>query len=156
MSKALQPKRLLEVEALQPISLTRTLSSRAGRTRWALVLMWFCRLCATVWLFAGLLHWAFILGVIVIPGSSFETSAPPAKMAEIAFAVVDLIAAVGLWLTASWGAPVWFLAAAAQVALPFVLHDYGGGTPLVIAINTLLICIYIFLNYVSNRTSRNI
>lgn len=152
MSKHSPAKRLLEFVPIPAIALTRDAVTAFGRPRWALVLVWFCRLCALMWLVAGLLHWAFMLGIIVVPGVSFDTSPLASQIAEGFFAVVDLVAAVGLWLLAPWGGPVWLLAAAAQIALPFVLHDYGSGTLLTIATNTLLAAIYIALVFVKRRS----
>ena len=38
----------------------------------------------------------------------------------IFFAVIDLVAAIGLWLTAAWGGVVWLIAAGSQLMLSWL------------------------------------
>ena len=165
MKKRPPPKRLLEFEPMAAITLSGSGGSR-GRTRWALLLVWFCRICAVLWLLAGLQQWAFILGIIkspewafilgiiVTPHISFEAAGTPIQLAAGFFAVIDIIAAVGLWLTAPWGSTVWLLSAIAQVAFLFALHDHGGANAVTISINTILIAIFIIINYMYRRKYR--
>jgi Family of unknown function (DUF6163) len=153
MKKPVVAKRLLEAAPLPAITLTGAGSS--GPTRWALALVWFCRLCAALWLIAGLLQWSFILGFIAPPGLSFETAGVATRIATGFYAVIDIIAAVGLWLTAPWGATVWFLSAAAQIGFPFALHDYGGANAVTIAINTCLLAVFILIKFMIRRHERS-
>ena len=44
------------------------------------------------------------------------------------FAVIDLVAAVGLWLAAAWGAVIWLTAVASMLAVEiFFPQVFGGG-----------------------------
>ena len=151
MKKPAPPKRLLEFAPLAAITLSGSGSGRHGGARWAVLLVWFYRICSVLWLLAGLLQWAFILGIIVTPGISFETAGLPTQIATGFFAVANIVASVGLWLTAPWGSTVWLLSAAAQIGFPFALHDYGGANAVTISINTCLAAIFIFLNYMTRR-----
>src|SRR4051812_50097122 len=50
----------------------------------------------------GLYHWAVVSGVAG-PPDGFEYQPTPWQTATVFFAVIDLVAAVGLWLAAAWG-----------------------------------------------------
>ena len=190
MSQAAPTRRMLEIEPLAAISLVGGAVGRRGQTRWALMLVWFCRLCSVLWLLAGLLQWAFIIGIIqpdsslaicqgcrscppgqiaqagshksgakaknCVPrssaagagqGTAFEAASLPIQIATGFFAMIDIVAAVGLWLTAPWGSTVWLLSAAAQIVFPFALHDYGGANVLIIAVNTFLVVMFLLIKY---------
>ena len=151
MSRLNPPRRMLDLDAIPPIALTRSMTDRGGRARWAPVLTWFLRLCAVFWLLAGLLNWAFILGIVGPIDGDFGNIGAARQWTIGFFAVVDLIAAVGLWLTAPWGGAVWLLAATAQIAFPFVLHDYGPYKTLTVGINITLIVVYVVVNYLHRR-----
>jgi Family of unknown function (DUF6163) len=146
-------RRLLELEPLPAIASAGANGAGQSRTRWTLIYVWFCRVCSVLWLLAGLLQWAFILGVIEPPGISFDSVGARVRLATGFFAVVDIVAAVGLWLTAPWGGTVWLLSAAAQVAFPFALHDYGGANAATISINTILVLAFVGINYMIRRKS---
>jgi hypothetical protein len=96
--------------------------------RWTERLVLFLRVMAGLSLLKGLYHWALVCGIGTGPDSGFEAHSMPWQTATVFFAVIDLVAAVGLWLTAAWGAVVWLTAiismAAVQVLFPQV---YGGG-----------------------------
>ena len=154
MSRLNPPRRMIDLDAMPAIALTRSMGERGGRARWGPVLTWFLRLCAVFWLLAGLLNWAFILGVVGPIDGDFTNVGGARQWTIGFFAVVDLIAAVGLWLTAPWGATVWLLAAAAQIAFPFVLHDYGAYKTVTIVLNITLIATYVFVLYMYRREER--
>ena len=51
----------------------------------------------------------------------------PWQTATVFFAVIDLVAAVGLWLAAAWGAVVWLTACVSMAAVEvFFPQVYGG------------------------------
>jgi hypothetical protein len=77
---------------------------------WPRVLVWTMRLLSVVWLVKGLLGWAAILEVPGVPVLPFQDQAMPQRMVTVSFAVIDLVAAVGLWLTTSWGGVMWLFA----------------------------------------------
>src|SRR5215204_6671421 len=95
--------------------------------RWTAWFMLFLRTMAGVSLVKGLYHWAMVVGIGQGPFSAFETSSTAWQAATMYFAVIDLVAAVGLWLAAAWGGVVWLTAtismAAIEIAFPQV---YGG------------------------------
>src|SRR5262245_45126319 len=77
-------------------------------TRWLIV---YVRVLAVISLIKGLYHWARVCGIGEGPNSTFEVAPIAWKAATIFFAVIDLVAAVGLWLAAAWGGVVWLTAA---------------------------------------------
>src|SRR5437868_5922071 len=75
--------------------------------RWTARLIWFLRIMALISMVKGLFHWSVVLGVGDGPDNAFTMRALPWQAATVFFAVIDLVAAVGLWLAAVWGAVVW-------------------------------------------------
>lgn len=88
--------------------------------RWVTILLAFMRIAACFWLLKGILHWAAIIGLSDI---SFPELRLSRQGIIIAFAVLDLVAAVGMWLTSSWGAAVWLVLLFVQGAAPFFVPD---------------------------------
>lgn len=87
--------------------------------RWRLILVWLLRCMAVLWLLKGLNAWATILGVQQVTSVAFEQRSMMYQATTIFFAVIDLVAAVGLWLTAAWGGVVWLIAAGSQLMLGY-------------------------------------
>ncbi len=86
---------------------------------WRTALLWYMRTLAWVWLGKGLFNWAIILGAL--PGAKdFATMTLPLQATLIAFACLNLLAAVGLWLAAAWGGAIWLLCAVVESASPFM------------------------------------
>jgi Family of unknown function (DUF6163) len=86
--------------------------------RWDLVLVWYMRLLALLWIAKGLSAWALILGAGT-PVPPFEARLTGSQATVIYFAVIDLIAAVGLWLATVWGGVMWLLAIMSHLILSF-------------------------------------
>ena len=62
-----------------------------------------------------------------IGGCGSSTQPLPWQTATVFFAVIDLVAAVGLWLAAAWGAVVWLTASVSMAAVEvFFPQIYGG------------------------------
>ncbi|MCM5552519.1 DUF6163 family protein [Pleomorphomonas sp. NRK KF1] len=97
-----------------------------------LTLVIYVRFLSTVFLVAGLLRWATILG-FGVPSGNFLTLSSPVIVATLFFAVADLVAAVGLWLLASWGTVVWMISALTETALYGAYNpQFGRNYPLMI------------------------
>ena len=94
---------------------------------WTRRLILFLRIMAGVSMAKGIHHWSLVLGIGDGAGSTFETAALPWQAATIFFAVIDLVAAVGLWLAAAWGGVVWLTATISMAAIElFFPQVYGG------------------------------
>lgn len=121
-----------------------------SRSVWTERLLLFLRLMAAISMFKGLYHWAAVCG-LAGPAGGFETQPLPWQAGTVFFAVIDLVAAVGLWLAAAWGAVVWLTAAVSMAAVEVLFPQvFGGQMPIVITEGVLL-CGYLFLAIQSAR-----
>jgi uncharacterized membrane protein (DUF2068 family) len=77
----------------------------------------FLRVMAAVSMLKGLYHWSRVVGIMVPAGEGFETHSIAWQSATVFFAVIDLVAAVGLWLAAAWGAVIWLTSVVSMIAL---------------------------------------
>jgi hypothetical protein len=119
--------------------------------RWTLWLIFFLRFLAGVSLLKGLYHWSIILGIGDGDGSLFEASTAPWQAATVYFAVIDLVAAVGLWLAAAWGGVLWLTAAISMAAIEYFFPQVYGGSDLVIAGEIGAMVLYLVLAVLSAR-----
>ena len=100
--------------------------------RWNLVLIWFMRIMALLWAVKGLIAWANILGLAgAVP---FEARPPGHQAVTVYFAVMDLVAAVGLWLTSTWGGVLWLLAVMSHLILAVFFPRFVSNGALLIAL----------------------
>jgi hypothetical protein len=117
-----------------------------SRLRWNTILIWYMRTLAWVWVAKGLFHWAIILGALPNFGD-FAAMALPLQATVVAFACLDLLAAIGLWLAAPWGGAIWLLCAVVEAASPVLSPraaaiGYGGAL-----LNVALVAGYFFLSW---------
>jgi hypothetical protein len=122
--------------------------------RWTGRLVIFLRVMAVLSMAKGLYHWAVVCGLIG-PQDGFEFQPTPWQTATVFFAVIDLVAAVGLWLAAAWGAVVWLTAGVSMAAVEVFFPQVYGGRLLVVAIEGNLIFGYLFLAIQSAREHPN-
>ena len=61
------------------------------------------------------------------------------------FAVIDLVAAVGLWLAAAWGAVIWLTAVASMLAVEIFFPQVFGGGMVTGVLEGALLAIYLWL-----------
>lgn len=111
-------------------------------SRWRTFLVWFLRLVSAFWLAKGLTAWAVIFGLPGNPQPPFENRLLSYQAIIVYFAVIDLVAAVGLWLTSTWGGVLWLLAAISQLLLSFFFPRFVPMTGWIIAFYVALIAIY--------------
>ncbi len=126
------------------------LEERAPRVvRWDVVLTWFMRAVAILWIFKGIGAWAVILGMDAqIP---FEERSMGFQATMIYFAVIDPVAAVGLWLASAWGGVLWLLAVMSQLILTFFFPQVVTGGLLSTVLFGLLIVAYLLVSWMSTR-----
>lgn len=123
-----------------------------GRTdRWSSRLVLFLRVMAGISLLKGLYHWAIVCGFLSEADASFEEMATPVQAATVFFGVIDLVAAVGLWLAAPWGAVVWLTSVISMVAVEVLFPQIYGGRVWVVAVDMALIFFYLWLALMSAR-----
>jgi hypothetical protein len=122
--------------------------------QWTARLVLFLRVMAVLSMAKGLYHWAVVSG-IAGPLEGFEYQPTPWQTATVFFAVIDLVAAVGLWLAAAWGAVVWLTASVSMAAVEVFFPQVYGGRLSVVALEGILLFIYLFLAIQSAREHPN-
>src|SRR5258707_6708986 len=85
---------------LEPV---QAADGEAAGKPWPYRLMLFLRVMAGVSLCKGLYHWAVICGIGAPLPSGFDSYSTPYQVATVFFAVIDLVAGVGLWVTRAPG-----------------------------------------------------
>jgi len=131
-----------EVESLAPV---HEHDGEPSVGRWTRRLVFFLRTMAVVSMLKGLYHWARVCGIVVDDGQPFELQSIALQAATVFFAVLDLVAAVGLWLAAAWGAVIWLMAVASMLAVEiFFPQVFGGGLVVGVAEGAVLV-IYLLL-----------
>ncbi len=111
----------------------------------------FLRAMAVMSMAKGLYHWSVVLGIGEGPDTTFTTQSLPWQTATVYFAIIDLVAAVGLWLAAVWGAVVWLTAGVSMAAVEVFFPQIYGGSWLIVAIELFLLCCYLVLALQSAR-----
>jgi len=104
---------------------------------YALALTIYLRGIAALLMILGLRHWLYIAGVFEEDGWSFETMTTQWQFITIHLGVVDLVAAVGLWMRVSWGNVLWIYAAVFEIALHTVFAETFGLDLIVVAFHIL-------------------
>lgn len=84
---------------------------------WTERLVHFLRAMAAISMLAGLRYWGSICGFAFVPEGGFEAQPVAWQTATVFFAVIDLVAAVGLWLAAPWGAVVWLTSTVSMIVV---------------------------------------
>lgn len=133
---------------LEPVRLSKTLSS-AGT--WTEYLVLFLRLMATVSLLKGLYHWSQVCGIGVRPDQGFDSHPTSWQAATIFFAVLDLVAAVGLWLAAAWGAVVWLGSVVSMAVVVLFFPNVFGASMMIVGLEVFLLAVYLWLAIMSAR-----
>ena len=126
-------------------------SDEAAGLQWDVVLVWFLRAMAVVWLVTGIGHWAILLGVF--PGDApFEGRPMSYQATTIYFAIIDLVAAVGLWLTSTWGGVMWLLAVMSDLILAIFFPHIIGHSFVTVAPMVTLVATYFVISWLAART----
>lgn len=140
----------------QPLDLSKAIAADrieertdSRSLRWTLVLTWFMRLLAILWILKGLSAWAVILGAWA-PGG-FEGKGTGYQATVIYFAVIDLVAAVGLWMASTWGGVLWLLAVMSHVILAAFFPRIITGGIVTISFFLSLIVLYLAASWLSAR-----
>jgi len=117
----------------------------ASADHWAKRLVTYLRVMAGVSMLKGLYHWAIVCGILAPTSGGFADYPTPYQSATVFFAVIDLVAAVGLWLAAPWGAVVWLTSIISMIAVEMLFPQIYGGRMLLIIIEFALLGTYLVL-----------
>ena len=133
-------------QTLEPV---RATEEEVPKERWPGRLVLFLRVVAFGSLIKGLYHWMVICGIET--GLDFEGHATSYQAATVFFAVIDLVAAVGLWLAAPWGAVVWLTSVISMVAVELLFPQVYGGRVWVAVLEVSLLAVYLWLALMAAR-----
>jgi fatty acid desaturase len=113
--------------------------------QWTRRLVLFLRVMAGVSMLKGLFHWTEVCGIGFGPQEMFENHSIAWQTATVFFAVIDLVAAVGLWLAAAWGAVIWLASVASMLAVEMFFPQVFGGAVLTGIFEGCLLGLYLWL-----------
>jgi Family of unknown function (DUF6163) len=140
-----------DIDQRQSIDPVHADEDEAGSQKWAYWLVVFLRVMAAVSLFKGLYHWAIVCGINAPSPSGFDSYPTPYQVATVFFAVIDLVAGVGLWLAAPWGAVVWLTSVISMAAVEILFPQIYGGHLWIIVLELILLGIYLVLALLAAR-----
>jgi fatty acid desaturase len=144
----IDPITTAQTQSIEPV---RTRKDAAQQGPWTRRLILFLRVMAVLSMIKGLFHWSVVLGIGEGPDTQFTANSVPWQTATVYFAIIDLVAAVGLWLAAVWGAVVWLTAAVSMAAVEAFFPQIYGGSVIVVAVELALLCCYLVLAMQSAR-----
>ena len=118
---------------------------------WTRRLVLFLRVMAVVSILKGLYHWAQVTGFIGGEEETFENQAMAWQAATVYFAVIELVAAVGLWLATPWGAVVWLTTVVSMAVIELMFPGIYGGSLMVVAFEAIMLAAYLVLAWMAAR-----
>jgi uncharacterized RDD family membrane protein YckC len=128
-----------------------TADAGISNAEWTAHLILFLRIMAAVSLVKGLYHWSAVCGIGASSDGGFDAHTVPWQTATVFFAVFDLVAAVGLWLAAAWGAVVWLTSVVSMAVVELFFPQVFGGSIWVVVAEMTLLGIYLWLAIISSR-----
>ncbi|MCY1663956.1 DUF6163 family protein [Rhizobium sp. SL86] len=103
----------------------------------------FLRLIAIVCFWFGLQYWAMLVGYTYDGRARFDLLSLPWRAAASALAVAYPVVSLGLWMSASWGAVLWVIAAGTQVLMFQVWPEIFGHNFVLPLLHGLVAALYI-------------
>lgn len=111
----------------------------------ALAYQWFSRGLAVLCLLFGLSYWVRLIGYYQGDLWRFDLMPPHWQVAAVSLAVLFPLAASGLWMLASWGPVIWFIAAVVETIMYAGFPElYGDRSQAVIGHGLILILLLAF------------
>ncbi|MCB1391774.1 MULTISPECIES: DUF6163 family protein [unclassified Nitrobacter] len=129
-------------------SATRT---ETDENLWTRRLVLFLRVMAMLSLAFGLYHWAQLTGFIGGEDDAFENQTVAWQAATVYFAVIELVAAVGLWLATPWGAVVWLTTVVSMAVVELMFPAIYGGRLAIVGLETAMLTAYLALAWMAAR-----
>jgi len=142
---------MTDAEGPQILEPVHAADDEADGKRWSYRLVVFLRVMAGISLCKGLYHWAVICGIEAPFPSGFDSYSTPYQVATVFFAIIDLVAGVGLWLAAPWGAVVWLTSVISMAAVELLFPQIFGGNMWVVVMDVLLLGMYLGLSLMAAR-----
>jgi hypothetical protein len=140
-------------DAIERLLPARILFTKLRNAGWSDRLVLFLRVMAICSMLKGLYHWAAVCGFIGEEGG-FEAHPQAWQAATVFFSVIDLVAAVGLWLVAPWGAVVWLTSTVTMIMIQLFFDQVYGTDAVVVGIGLLAVLGYLVLSLLGARESQ--
>src|SRR5579863_4129692 len=118
---------------------------------WTRRLVFFLRVMAVVSVAKGLYHWAQVTGFVGGEEEAFENQTMAWQASTIYFAVIELVAAVGLWLATPWGAVVWLITVVSMTVIELMFPAIYGGSLAVVVAEAVMLTAYLVLAWMAAR-----
>ena len=125
--------------------------TESDENAWTRRLVFFLRIMAVVSVAKGLYHWAQVTGFIGGEDDVFENQPMAWQTATVYCAVIELVAAVGLWLATPWGAVVWLTTVVSMAVIELMFPGIYGGSLTVVAVEALMLAGYLALAWMAAR-----
>jgi hypothetical protein len=125
--------------------------TETGDNTWTGRLVLFLRVMAVLSMVKGLYHWAQITGFVGGEDGSFEYQTTQWQTATVYFAVIELVAAVGLWLATPWGAVVWLTTIVSTAVIELMFPTIYGGNIFAVLVAAILLLAYLALAWMAAR-----
>lgn len=116
--------------------------------------LWYMRILSIITLGGGVIHWARIVGYTPWRGSYFIDMPSEWQAATVYFGVLNMVAAIGLWLGVSWGGVMWLFVALSQIVMHSAFSETFGRRPYEITFYVCMMAIYFGLVYWTDRQER--
>jgi Family of unknown function (DUF6163) len=113
----------------------------------------YMRVVALLLLAAGLARACQILGILTPESLTFENLEPAKRASAVTLLLVDLLAAVGLWVGAAWGPVMWAVALAVEVSMYTLFSDLFGSYPLRVFVHGCIFIGFLALTFMEWRRS---
>ena len=118
---------------------------------WTRRLVFFLRIMAVVSIVKGLYHWGQVTGFIGGEDDAFENQSMAWQAATVYFSVIELVAAVGLWLATPWGAVVWLTTVVSMAVIELMFPAIYGGSLAIVAGEAVMLAAYLALAWMAAR-----
>ena len=128
----------------------RVLFLKLRNAGWTERLVVFLRVMAVASMLKGLYHWAAVCGFVGEAGG-FEAHVQSWQATTVLFSVIDLVAAVGLWLVAPWGAVVWLTSTVTMIMIELFFNQVYGTNLIIVAAGVVAILAYLILSLLAAR-----
>jgi hypothetical protein len=131
----------------------RLLLGKVRASGWSDRLVLFLRVMAVGSMLKGLYHWANVCGFAGETGG-FAAHTQAWQATTIFFSVIDLVAAVGLWLVAPWGAVVWLTSTVTMIMIQLFFDRIYGTDVLVVGVSVIAVLGYLVLSLLAVRENQ--
>lgn len=151
MSDSSSPREPAPRDSAMSLSAISANPAETDENVWTRRLVLFLRVMAMLSIAKGLFHWAQVTGFIGGEDGAFENQSMAWQTATIYFAVIELVAAVGLWLATPWGAVVWLTTVVSMAVIELMFPAIYGGSLIIVGIELVMLVAYLGLAWMAAR-----